>query len=271
VAARGQHFLRRGALCTSLVARSCIGARDTVVEIGPGTGALTRPLARRAARVVAVELDPALCAALRAGVAADPRVELVHADFLDWPLPRAPFKVFANVPFAHTSGILRRLTEDEPGPSDVYLVVEHAAARRWAGTPFGAETLRSLLLKPWWHAELVCEIEPLEFAPPARSLCALLWLARRERPLVARVEAEAWADFVSAAFGRRGDRVDECLAGLLTHEQRRRCARLLHFDRAAPPSALTFDQWLGLYRCFAVHADEGVRRKVRGARDRLPR
>jgi 23S rRNA (adenine-N6)-dimethyltransferase len=271
VAARGQHFLRRGALCSSLVARSCIGAHDTVVEIGPGTGALTRPLARRAGRVVAVELDAGLCARLRAGLGGEPRVELVHADFLRWPLPLAPFKVFANVPFAHTSDIVRRLTEAEAGPSDVYVVVEHAAARRYAGTPFGPETLRSLLLKPWWHGELVCEIEPAEFAPPARTVCALLWLARRARPLVAREEADLYADFVSAAFGRHGERVDECLASLLTHEQRRRCARTLHFDRAAPPSALTFDQWLGLYRCFAAHAPEDARRHARGARHRLPR
>jgi 23S rRNA (adenine-N6)-dimethyltransferase len=271
VAARGQHFLRRGALCSSLVARSCIGARDTVVEIGPGTGALTRPLARRAARVVAVELDGALCERLRAGLVAEPHVELVHADFLRWPLPRAPYKVFANVPFAHTSEILRRLVAVEPGPSDVYLVVEHGAARRWAGTPFGPETLRSLLLKPTWHAELVCDIDPHEFAPPARELCALLWLARRERPLVAATETEAWSDFVCAAFGREGDRIDACLSPFLTHEQRRRCARTLHFDRAAAPSALTFDQWLGLYRCFAAHATDDAHRRARGARHRLPR
>jgi hypothetical protein len=117
----------------------------------------------------------------------------------------------------------------------------------------------------------VCEIAPLEFAPPARSLCALLWLARRPRPLVARVEAELYADFVAGAFGRHGERIDDCLAGLLTHEQRRRSARTLHFDRASPPSALTFDQWLGLYRCFAAHAPEDARRRSRGARLRLPR
>jgi 23S rRNA (adenine-N6)-dimethyltransferase len=267
----GQHFLRREALCSSLVARSCIGAGDTVVEIGPGLGALTRPLARRAARVLAVEIDARLCARIRDAFAREPKVEVVHADFLDWSLPRQPFKVFANIPFAHTAAIVRRLTEAEPAPGDVYLVVEHAAARRFAGAPFGAETLRSLLLKPWWHAELVCELAPEEFAPPARTPCALLWLARRPRPLVEGASAELYADFVSAGFGRCGDRIEACLAGLLTREQQRRCARSLHFERSAPPSQLSFDQWLGLFRCFAAHAPASARMRVRGARDRLPR
>lgn len=270
-AERGQHFLRREALCSSLVARSCIGPGDTVVEIGPGRGALTRPLARLARRVIAVEVDGELCARLRGAFAGDPRVELVQADFLDWTLPSQPFKVFANIPFAHTAAIVRRLLGAEPAPGDVYLVVEHAAARRFAGRPFGPETLRSLLLKPWWHAELVCEIDPGEFAPPARSACALLWLSRRPRPLVDRAAAPLYADFVAAGFGRCGDRIEVCLAGLLTREQQRRCARALHFERDAPPSALGFDQWLGLFRCFAAHAPPSARERVRGALQRLPR
>lgn len=269
--ARGQHFLRREALCSSLVARSTIGPDDTVVEVGPGRGALTRALARRARRVLAVELDAELCAELRAAFACEPGVEVVHADFLAWPLPRHPFKVFANIPFAHSAAIVRRLTQARPAPHDVYLVLEHPAARRFAGTPFGPETLRSLLLKPWWHAELAGEIAPGEFAPPARGPCALLWLAGRPRPLVEPANAALYADFVAAAFGRRGDRIEACLAGLLSREQLRRCARTLHIDRDAPPSALGFEQWLGLFRCFAAHAPAGVRRRVRGACGRLPR
>jgi 23S rRNA (adenine-N6)-dimethyltransferase len=268
---RGQHFLRREALSSSLVARSSIAAADTVVEIGPGLGALTRPLARRAGRVLAVEVDARLCRRLRAAFAGDPRVEVVHADFLAFALPRQPFKVFGNIPFAHTAEIVRRLTGAEPAPRDVYLVVEHAAARRFAGRPFGPETLRSLLLKPWWHAELVCDVSPTEFAPPARGTCALLWLAFRPRPLVDREAADLYADFVAAGFGRSGERLEDCLAGLLTRAQRRRCARRLHLELAAPPSALTFDQWLGLFRCFAAHAPESARHRVRGARHRLPR
>jgi 23S rRNA (adenine-N6)-dimethyltransferase len=267
----GQHFLRREALCSSLVSRSCIGPTDTVVEIGPGLGALTRPLARRAGRVLAVEIDERLCTGLRETFAREPRVEVVRADFLDFALPSRPFKVFANIPFARTAAIVRRLTEARPGPSDVYLVVEHAAARRFAGAPFGPETLRSLLLKPRWHAELASELAPHEFSPPAAGPCALLWLARRPRPLVEDADAALYADFVAAGFGRRGDRIDACLEGLLTREQQRRCARSLRFDRAAPPSALGFEQWLGLFRCFAGHASEPARRAVRGAVRRLPR
>lgn len=242
-----------------------------VVEIGPGRGALTRPLARRAQRVLAVEVDAELCAELRAAFAREASVEVVHADFLEWPLPRQPFKVFANIPFAHSAAIVRRLTQARPAPHDVYLVMEHPAARRFAGTPFGPETLRSLLLKPWWHAELACEIAPREFAPPARGPCALLWLAGRPRPLVESAHAALYADFVAAAFGRRGDRLEECLAGLLSREQLRRCARSLHFERDALPSALGFDQWLGLFRCFAAHAPACARRWVHGACSRLPR
>jgi 23S rRNA (adenine-N6)-dimethyltransferase len=268
---RGQHFLRREALCSSLVSGSCIGPTDTVVEIGSGLGALTRPLARRAARVLAVEIDAQLCARLRESFAREPRVLVVRADFLSFELPSRPFKVFANVPFAHTAAIVRRLTEASPGPSDAYLVLEHAAARRFAGGPFGPETLRSLLLKPRWHAELARELAPHEFAPPAAGPCALLWLARRPRPLVEEADAELYADFVAAGFGRRGDRIEACLEGLLTREQQRRCARTLHFDRRAPPSALGFDQWLGLFRCFAAHARGAALRAVRSARLRLPR
>ena len=166
---------------------------------------------------------------------------------------------------------MRRLAAARPPPSDAYLVVEHAAARRFAGTPYGPETLRSLLLKPWWHAELVCELAPAEFAPPARGACALLWLARRARPLVEPAAAGLYADFVAAGFGRRGERVDACLHGLMTREQQRRCARSLRFERSAPPSALGFDQWLGLFRCFAAQAPGEVRAAVRGALARLPR
>jgi 16S rRNA A1518/A1519 N6-dimethyltransferase RsmA/KsgA/DIM1 with predicted DNA glycosylase/AP lyase activity len=77
-----QHFFRDPARAASVVAHLPLTRHDTVYEIGPGTGLLTAPLAERAGRVVAVEVDPALCAHLRARFAASPHVRIVHADFL---------------------------------------------------------------------------------------------------------------------------------------------------------------------------------------------
>lgn len=258
--------MRPGARCVDLVAASAITAADHVVEIGPGRGALTRALLRRAGRVTAVELDPVLCDALARGLGASPQLTLVRGDFLAWPLPRGPYKVFANPPFAHTAAIVRRLTEARPRPRDVHLVVERGAALRFAGRPYADETLRSLLLAPWWHVEVLRELRPADFDPPPPVHAALLWLAPRERPLVDASEAPLYRAFVRTARARRAPSVRAALRGLLTPAQLRREARLLRLALDAPVASLDFRQWLGLFRGFAARADRAARARLRAAR-----
>ena len=104
---------------------------DLVLDIGAGTGAVTAPLVAAGARVVAVELHPARAAALRERFA-DAPVTVVHADAADLRLPRRPFRVVANPPFAVTSAVLGRLLAPGSRLVRADLVVQHAAARRWA-------------------------------------------------------------------------------------------------------------------------------------------
>jgi 23S rRNA (adenine-N6)-dimethyltransferase len=107
---------------------------DLVVDIGAGTGALTQPLVEAGARVIAVELHPARAAALRERFRGS-AVLVVQVDAADLRLPRRPFRVVANPPFAVTSSLLRRLLT--PGGQLVRadLVIGRAAARRWAERP----------------------------------------------------------------------------------------------------------------------------------------
>lgn len=221
---------------------------------------LTSELARRSGRVLAVEVDGALCGELRARFSDDPRVSVIHQDFLNYDLPtNQPFKVFGNIPFNRTAEIVRRVTAWRAVPTDAHLIVQREAADRFAGAPFAPETLSSLLLKPDWQIEVVTELRSIDFEPPPRVSAAMVWFARRSRGLVGAKDGPRYQSFIKDCFGRRGRTVAQCVRPYLTRNQLRRLSKLLRFDPVGPPSSLTFDQWLGLFR---FHAWRGQSRGV---------
>jgi len=243
-----QHFLRNRALAASLVTQSTISSQDLVIEIGPGRGTLTSELAARCAHLIAVEVDERLHESLRVRFARSANIELVNSDFLQFELPRSPYKVFANTPFGLTATIIRLLTEAVVPPKDAYLVVQREAAWRFAGEPYAPETLQSLLLKPWWHIEVARRLRRTDFDPPPSVDSVLIWFAHRTRPLVEVSRGAFYRQFIASSFGRRGNSIRQCLRPAFTVRQIRRLSRDLRFQPSDRPSALSFDQWLGLFR-----------------------
>lgn len=244
-----QHFLRSGALAASLVAHSSVSREDFVVEIGPGRGLLTHALAQRALRVIAVEIDAFLADQLRS--TAQPNVEVVTGDFLSHPRPSRPHKVFANLPFARTADIIRRVTTT-PSLTEAYLVVQREAAERFAGYPYAGETTRSLSLKPWWHVEIVRRLRRTDFEPVPNVDAVLLWLLRRDKPLIQELEGDQYLRFLNSQLGTTPT-VRKALRKLFAHNQIRRLALDLRFSLDARPSELSFEQWLGVYRFHAIN------------------
>jgi 23S rRNA (adenine-N6)-dimethyltransferase len=121
-----------------IVADAGVVPGDLVVDIGAGTGAVTAPLVAAGARVIAVELNPQRLAILRDRFAPDD-VTVVRADAADLRLPRRPFRVVANPPFAVTTRLLKRLLAPGSRLVSADLVVQRATARRWvAGRAPGA-------------------------------------------------------------------------------------------------------------------------------------
>jgi 23S rRNA (adenine-N6)-dimethyltransferase len=104
---------------------------------------------------------------------------VVAADFLRYDLPRTPYKVFGNMPFAVTSAIVQRLTEADPPPIDAQMVMQREAAGKLAGSSWAPESLRSLTLKPRWHVEIVERFRRTDFEPPPAVDTVPLTLARR--------------------------------------------------------------------------------------------
>lgn len=114
-----------------LVAAAQVRPGDLVLDVGAGTGALTAPLLACGASVVAVELHPGRASALRAALGSA-KVTVVVADAADLRLPRRPFRVVANPPFAVTTALLRRLTAPGSRLVRADVVVPWHAAERWA-------------------------------------------------------------------------------------------------------------------------------------------
>jgi 23S rRNA (adenine-N6)-dimethyltransferase len=115
-----------------LVNEAAVPRGSWVVDVGAGTGAITGPLLAAGARVIAVEADPGRAFHLRDRFG--DAVVVVRADARDLRLPRRPFHVVSNPPFAVTSTLLRRLLQSGSRLISAHLVLQDQAARRWAGT-----------------------------------------------------------------------------------------------------------------------------------------
>lgn len=215
------------------------------MEIGAGRGALTHLLSQRAGRLLAIEIDKSLVDNLQKSV--PDNTSLVHGDFLSAPLPVQDYKVFGNLPYSQTTNIIRKLTAATNPPTDAWVVVQLEAARRFAGAPWGKESLWSLRLKPRWHIEIIDQVRPAEFDPPPRVESAMMWLARRERPLLTIDEERAYMEMIERVY-RSGAAIRQAAHGLLTRTQIKRLARDLHFSESDHPSQLGFRQWLALFR-----------------------
>ena len=180
--ASGQHLLR-SPLADELAAAAGIAGGDLVVEIGAGTGRLTAPLAERAGHVIAIEVDPRLARLLRRRFRGDGRVTVVEVDGLAAALPACPFRVVANLPFAITTPMLRRLLDDPGMPLlAADLVVQLGfAVKRCSPRPC---TLLSAGWLPWWQLAVERVLPPGSFQPPPSVESAILSARRRPRPLV---------------------------------------------------------------------------------------
>ena len=241
----GQHYLLDLNITDRMVRTAGDLSKSHVVEIGPGRGALTKPLIKRAGRLLAVELDRHLAQKLHQQLGN--QAKIVSADFLDFALPVEAYSVIGNIPYAITTGIIRKLTEARSPPSDAWLIVQRELAHRFCGSPFAAETLWSLRLKPNWHLEIVRGLKRTDFDPPPSVESVLLRISSRGRPLLSDAELLLYEQIIESAY-RNGGSLGKTMRPWLSKVQLRRLANDLHFEADGQPATLRFEQWLGILR-----------------------
>jgi 23S rRNA (adenine-N6)-dimethyltransferase len=242
----GQHFLRSDSIAAEIVDQARVDDSQVVFEIGAGTGRITRALARRAGRVVAVEVDPILAHRLRQEFSGNLRVELIEGDVLTAALPDTPFRAMGNLPFGIGTAVLRRLLDDPASfllRADVILQYEAARKRAqiWPGT------LTTLGWLPWLDFRLVRHLSRWAFEPAPPVDAGLLAISRRGTPLLPPERRPAFVRLLGACFRRGPQPVRRALAPHLSARDWARWAR----DRGVPLGATARDldvlDWVSIF------------------------
>lgn len=202
----GQHFLTDPRLLGRIADALACTRDDTVIEIGPGRGALTEHLLQRAGRVIAIELDRELAPILRERWKDEPRFSLVEGDVLEQDLGAlagGPYLLAGNVPYNITTPILFHAMRRPRPTRAVYLVQKEVADRVVA--PPGSDDYGALSV----NVQALADVERLflvgakSFTPPPKVESAVIRVVPRAMPLMDDAEEEPFRTFVQAAFGLR--------------------------------------------------------------------
>jgi 16S rRNA (adenine1518-N6/adenine1519-N6)-dimethyltransferase len=212
----GQHFLTDPRILGRIADALEITNGDTVVEIGPGRGALTEQLVARAKRVVGIEVDRDLARLLREKYAGDERVTIIEHDVLDvtfgevaggeavgGEVAGASYLVAGNVPYNITTPILFHTLERPRARRAVYLVQREVAERVVAEPASESYGALSANVQALAHAELVFRVAAGAFTPPPKVESAVLRIVPRADPVVEASEEGAYRAMVVGAFGFR--------------------------------------------------------------------
>ena len=202
----GQHFLSDRRLLGRIADAVQATSADTVIEIGPGRGALTEQLLERAGRVVAIEVDRVLAAMLRERWAADSRLTVVEGDVLEQDLGAlagGPYLLAGNVPYNITTPILFHAMRRPRPERAVYLVQKEVADRVVAGPDDEAYGALSVNVQALARAESLFGVPAKAFNPPPSVESAVLRITPLERSVIAPEEEEPFRVMVQGAFGLR--------------------------------------------------------------------
>lgn len=210
--ALGQNFLINPSVCPKMAEHSCVDHNTGVIEIGPGIGVLTAELAKRARKVVAVEIDQRLKNVLAVTLAPFDNAEVVFADILTFDINTLIKEKFggmkvtvcANLPYYITSPVIMKLLEDRLPLEKIVVMVQKEAAERLCA-PVGSRESGAITVAVNYYSQpkILFKVSRGSFYPAPKVDSAVIALDLRKQPPVSIVNEEAFFRFVRAAFNQR--------------------------------------------------------------------
>lgn len=254
----GQNFLIKPDLLHDIVDGAEVTDEDTVVEIGPGVGSLTRVLADRAKQVYAIEVDEKLIPILDETMAGYDNVTIINEDVLKTDLTdifaQGRVKVVANLPYYITTPIILGLLEKDLDFWSITVMVQKEVAERMQAQP-GTKDYGALTLAVGYYTDpqILFLVSPDSFVPQPKVGSAVISLKKKELTEQQRSDAKDIFTVVRAAFNQRRKSMVNALsnAGVLgrTKDEITEAVQAAGFDTNVRAEALTPDDFIRLTEC----------------------
>lgn len=255
----GQNFIINPGLPGKIVDASGVDERYGVIEIGPGIGVLTKELAKRAAKVVAIEVDERLPPLLAETMAGVENFKLVMQDVLKVDLhaliaqemPDMPVAVCANLPYYITSPIVMKLLSDRLPIESLTVMVQKEAADRLAAAPgTRASSAISCAVSYYAVSRMMFTAAPGSFYPAPKVTSAVVRMELRKEPAVQVEDEDGYFALIRAAFGQRRKTAANAIAGGLSlpKEQVNEAISAAGLDIRVRPEALTLEDFARIQR-----------------------
>ncbi|HEY9481296.1 MAG TPA: 16S rRNA (adenine(1518)-N(6)/adenine(1519)-N(6))-dimethyltransferase RsmA [Candidatus Paceibacterota bacterium] len=252
----GQNFLISPRIVDTIAKAGELSANDTVVEVGPGKGVLTKALLATGAQVIAVEKDDRLIPVLRESFAkeiSENRFELIHGDIMESfgmlssRLPAHEYKVIANIPYYITGALIRNFLSAPVKPVSMVLMVQKEVADRVIARD-GKESILSLSVKAFATPSLVTNVSRGNFFPVPNVDSAVIKLSNIHNPFSDAAQEERFFAIVKAGFAQKRKKLSSNLASVMEKDAIERAFADLSLDTNVRAEDVALETWLTLAR-----------------------
>jgi len=250
----GQHFLINQDILNEIVKTAQLKSTDTILEIGPGLGTLTRPLSHGARRVIAIEKDPDIIKVFKSintdltGVLVLQKNALsLEKDFFK-NQNISSYKLVANLPYYLTSPIIRFFLQTKPKPKIMVLMVQKEVAERIAAKPPNTSLL-SIAVQFYGEPTIVREVSNNYFWPKPKVDSAIIKILPHAEQLYKVANEQGFFRTVKAGFGEKRKQLHNSLSGGLNLSSNiiKKALIKSHINNTRRAQTLTIPEWIELY------------------------
>lgn len=244
-----QNFLNDASLVNYLVKNSNISRNDTILEIGTGKGIITQELSNYAQKVISYEIDSKLIEHFKKKCPKN--VSIINDDFFNCNLiSLGKYKVFSNLPFMNSNKIIKKLVYSSNRPKDLFLIIQYELAEKYSGHPFfTSETLKSLLLKPFYDIKIIQTISRTNFTPvPNVDACFIHFQLKKSD--LSKEEYKSYKIFLDEFFNSSERGIKNKLKKFFTYKQIKKLSQQLKFNINGLWYELTYIQFLNIFKFY---------------------